>query len=182
MKEVEVKARLRDKEKIIDNLKEIGCVFKESCTQEDRVYVRNIGSPTDYLSNDVFLRIRVKNSNKIFFATKKRGVNNLDAAVEHEFEINSKKDMEYAIFLMGYKEALRVNKIRTVTHYSDSEICIDEVKELGNFIEMEKLTEEGDSEIIQEELFKFLESVGIDRKDRVTSGYDILILEKQNLR
>ena len=67
MKEVEIKARLREKEKITNNLKKLGCIFEESCTQEDIVYVRNVGSLTDYLSNDVFLRIRVKNDNKVFF-------------------------------------------------------------------------------------------------------------------
>ena len=132
---------------------------------------------TDYLSNDVFLRIRVKNDNKVFFTVKKRGLNNLDA-IEHEVEINIKEEMEKALLLLGYKEAVRVSKTRVVTHYNDCEICLDDVKELGTFIEMEKLTQEGDSELIQTELFKFFESIGIDRKDRVTSGYDILMIKK----
>lgn len=105
--------------------------------------------------------------------------NDLDA-IEHEVEVSSKKEMEEAIFLMGYKEALRVNKTRAITHYDNCEICIDVVENLGIFIEMEKLTEDGDSEKIQDELFKFFESIGIAREDRVTSGYDVLTLQKSH--
>ena len=42
----------------------------------------------------------------------------------------------------------------------------------------EKLADDGDSEKIQEELFKFFESLGIKKEDRAFSGYDILILQK----
>jgi adenylate cyclase class 2 len=177
MKEVEIKARLIDREKITDNLKKLCCVFEKPCTQEDVVYVKSTGSLVNYRSNDVFLRIRVKNGNKIFFAVKKRMSNDLDA-IEHELEINSKEEMEQALLLLEYKEAVRISKNRVVTHYNDCEICIDDVDDLGTFVEMEKLTEEGDSRAIQEEMFKFLESIGIDSKDRVNSGYDILMLEK----
>jgi predicted adenylyl cyclase CyaB len=85
--------------------------------------------------------------------------------------------MEKALILMGYKEAVRINKTRIVTHYNGCEICVDEVDDLGTFIEMEKLTEDGDVDLIQEDLFRFFESIGINRSDRVTSGYDILKFE-----
>jgi adenylate cyclase class IV len=53
------------------------------------------------------------------------------------------------------------------------------VENLGSFIEMEKLSEEGDSEKIQEELFIFFESLGIQKPDREIFGYDILMLQKE---
>jgi predicted adenylyl cyclase CyaB len=79
---------------------------------------------------------------------------------------------------MGYKIAAKVNKTRVITHYDGCEICLDDVENLGSFIEMEKLTKEGDSEKIQEELFTFFESLGIKRQDRMISGYDILMIQK----
>ena len=79
---------------------------------------------------------------------------------------------------MGQREAVRINKIRTTTKHQGCEICIDEVEGLGSLIEMEKLTEAGDAEEIQEELFQFFVSLGIDPQDRLTKGYDILTLEK----
>ena len=61
------------------------------------------------------------------------------------------------------------------------EICLDEVKDLGNFIEVEKITDE-DPDKVQEELFRFLESVGVRREDRVVNGYDILMWRKQHTK
>jgi len=81
---------------------------------------------------------------------------------------------------MGYKKAMEIDKTRTITHFDGCEICIDEVKRLGSFIEMEKLTnEKGDAQKIQDELFKFFKTIGIDKKDRVMHGYDILMLQNR---
>lgn len=88
--------------------------------------------------------------------------------------------MEDALILMGYKEAVRIEKRRITTKYKGDEICIDEVTGLGSFMEMERLTKNGDVEKIQEQLFKFFKSIGIKKEDRVMSGYDILMLEKKS--
>jgi adenylate cyclase class 2 len=177
MKEVEIKATLRDKEKIMAKLKALGCAFEKAVTQEDTVYAKNVGSLKNFRNNDVFLRIRVKNGKKIIFTIKKRMSNDLDA-IEHEVEVSSKEEMHAAILMMGYSEAVRIKKSRVTTTYDGCEICIDEVDGLGSFIEMEKLTKEGDSEKIQEELFTFFETLGIKREDRMMSGYDILIMQR----
>lgn len=179
MKEIEIKARLKNPEEVIEKLKSLGCVFEDPITQRDVVYAENVGTLEIFRANKVFLRIRVKNNSKILFTLKKRGVNDLDS-LEHEVEISSKEEMEQIIALIGYREAVQVNKIRTITHYNGCEICIDDVENLGTFIEMEKLTESGDSEKIQEELFKFFESLGISRTDRAVSGYDILMMQKNS--
>jgi adenylate cyclase class 2 len=179
MKEIEIKAKLINREKIIEKLKSLGCVFEPAITQNDIVYAENIGSLEKFRSNEFFLRLRVKNNSKVFFTTKKRMANDLDA-IEHEVEVSSKPEMEQALLIMGYKEATRVNKTRIITHYDGCEICIDEVENLGTFIEMEKLTEEGNAEEIQEKLFRFFESIGISREERVMSGYDILMMQKES--
>ena len=159
-------------------LTELGCVFDEPITQKDVVFARNVASLKDFRTNDVFLRIREKNGPKYLFTIKKRMSNDLDA-IEYETAISSKEEMEQAILLMGYKEAIRVNKVRVITNYQGNEICIDDVEGLGAFIEMEKLTEKGDSEKIQTELFEFFKTLGIKPEDRVLSGYDILMWQKK---
>jgi len=58
-------------------------------------------------------------------------------------------------------------------------ICLDEVEGLGSFIEVEKTSAE-DGEAIQEELFNFLESLGVKREDRVFKGYDTLKYDSIN--
>ena len=80
--------------------------------------------------------------------------------------------------MMGYKMAVRIRKTRVITHYDGCEICIDEVVGLGSFIAMEKLTKSGNAVKIQDELFAFLKTVGVNPADRVHFGYDILMLQK----
>ncbi len=84
-----------------------------------------------------------------------------------------------ALELMGFHEAVKVNKSRTKTRYQDMEICLDEVKGLGAFIEVEKITE-GDGDAVQIKLFDFLMTIGVDPRDRVVNGYDTLMYKKLN--
>lgn len=44
-------------------------------------------------------------------------------------------------------------------------LCLDEVEGLGAFIEIEKMTSENDVLAVQEELYLFLENIGITKKD-----------------
>ena len=178
MREIEIKARLKDRDAVMANLAKLGCEFEAPIIQEDVVYAKHVGSLEAFNSNDVFLRIRVRSDRKIIFTLKQRKSANRLSATEHEVEIRSKEEMEKILSLMGFKEAVRINKKRVITHHDGCEICLDEVEGLGSFIEMEKLTEDGDAEAIQEDLFTFFQSLGIKKEDRVMVGYDILMLQK----
>ena len=176
MQEIEIKAVLKDREEIMRKLESLGCTLSDPIRQDDVIYVEHTGPLETFLSNRAFLRIRVNNGNEtIFTAKQKRGAL---VAIEHEVVVDSKGELEQMLGMMGYQKALEIHKTRLVTEYQGCEICIDEVEGLGTFIEMEKLSKDGDAETIQEELFKFFETLGISRADRVTKGYDILLLEK----
>ncbi len=79
---------------------------------------------------------------------------------------------------MGYYEAIKMTKKRQKCKHKDLTICLDEVEELGAFIEIEKLTSDKNVVEIQNELFKFLEELGIQKNDIAHKGYDILLYEK----
>ena len=145
MKEIEIKARLREKDSVMNRLEGLGCIFSEPVRQEDIVYAEKIGSLETFLSNKVWLRVRVNNGTDIIFTAKGERTTPL-VATEHEVKINSKEEIQKMLSLMGYQEAIRINKIRVTTEYNGCEICFDEVEGLGSFIEMEKLTESGDAE------------------------------------
>jgi predicted adenylyl cyclase CyaB len=59
-------------------------------------------------------------------------------------------------------------------------ICLDEVKELGSYIEVEKISEDDNANEVQNELFTFLESLGVNKENRETHGYDTLLYIKNN--
>ncbi len=135
-----------------------------------------------------FLRIRKARGSsseypggwKIIFNIKQPQSNELDC-IERETEINDADQMKGAIELLGYHQAIHVVKTRTKTKYQDMEICLDEVEELGSFIEVEKIVE-GEGETVQNELFGFLETIGVSKENRVLKGYDTLLYIKQNPR
>ena len=176
MNEVEVKARLKNPELILRQIKELGIKLSEPVRQADTVYAKTVGNVSEYMKNDHFLRIREKSDGRFIFTVKKPLTWKELTKTEHETEIKDAKELENAIFLMGYKVANKVIKERRTAKYKDYEICLDEVEKLGSFIEVEKMTN-GDVEVARKEITQFLFSLGVSPDDEVHKGYDIMAIE-----
>lgn len=181
--EIEVKARLKDKDAIMKKLATLGCEFSPVKTQDDMVWVEKTGTLNEFLSNKVFLRIRIQNGEKVIMTAKKPKALSGDGALvkrEHEVVVHSAEEARGILDMLGLKEAVRVVKKRQTCGYKEFEICVDEIENLGSFIEMEKIAEQEDAEAIQKEMFDFLGTLGILPEDQVKKGYDILMLEKNS--
>lgn len=178
MKEIEVKAHLRNKEQVLEKLTSLGCVLGEQVRQIDTVYTKIIGNLEEYLTNDHFVRIREKSDGRFIFTVKKPLSKVVLTKAEHETEIKDAKEFEQALFLMGYQLSNKVIKVRQTTKYKGFEICIDEVEKLGLFIEVEKMSD-GDVDVARKELNEFLVSLGVPSQDEVHKGYDIMVIENQ---
>ena len=176
MKEIEVKARLKNEDLVVKKLKSLGCVLSEPVRQIDTVYAKLIGNMDEYKKNDHFLRIREKSDGKNIFTVKRPLAWETLTKIEHETEIKNAEELEKAIFLMGYKVANRVVKSRRTAKFGELEICIDDVEKLGSFIEIEKMSD-GDTDLVRKELNKFLISLGISPHDETHKGYDIMAME-----
>jgi adenylate cyclase class 2 len=180
--EIEIKARLRDREAVMAKLTALGCIFSEPKTQDDMVWVAKTGSLEEFLSNPVFLRIRIQNDGAIVLTAKKSKAFTGDSSLvkrEHEVVVDSADEARNILEMLGLKEAVRVVKKRQKTNHSGYEICIDDIEGLGCFLELEKIGEESEAVRIQEEMIVFLESLGISAADKISKGYDILMLENQ---
>lgn len=177
--EIEVKARVNDLKKVEEKLLALGCVMSEPLKQNDITFYIKTDTPYDQLVHGQnILRIREQNGKSIF-TIKQTGINDLDS-FERETEISDSEEMRHAILLLGYSEAVRINKVRRKTMCQGYEICLDQVEDLGNFVEVEKITENEDPEKVQTELFEFLKQFGVTEADRVVNGYDTLIYRLQN--
>ena len=174
-KEIEVKAKAENLSLIRIKLEALGCTFTDPIVQDDTIFVNFDGDFTKFAPGTNFLRIR-KAKGKILFTLKQPQSNDLDC-IEKEVEVSDADQFRDALELMGYHEAVQVHKTRTKTKYKDMEICLDEVKGLGSFVEVEKITE-GDGDAVQTELFAFLQTLGVNKEDRVLRGYDILVYLK----
>jgi len=179
MKEIEVKAKISNKTEIVDKLTSLGFLFSKPITQHDFIFLHNtISSYNDITSGTNVLRIR-KQEGKIKFTLKKAVENEL-SCIEHEIVLNNAEQMRKILGYLHYDCLVEVKKTRQKANQNGISICVDHVEELGTFIEVEKMTHDTDLENVQEELFIFLESLGIKREDRVHQGYDTMIYYKKN--
>lgn len=177
MKEIEVKAHLKNENQVLEKLKQLGCTLSDPIRQVDTVYTR-IPAKTveEYLQNDHFVRIREKSDGKCVFTMKRPLSKEVLTKVEHETEIKDAKELEQALLLMGYQIANKVTKLRRTTRVGEFEICIDEVEKMGPFIEIEKMSDQ-DEVLVRKELNDFLASLGVSSEDEVHKGYDIMAIE-----
>jgi adenylate cyclase class 2 len=180
MYEVEVKARLRDKNSVIKKLKELGCKFSEELHQVDRIFLPDsISSLPEPLGTLVF-RVRQENDRTLF--TLKITQSNYLDCIEKELEIKDGKKMIEIIKLMKFKEFPKVDKKRIKTRLKGVEIVLDTVRGLGDFIEAEKIVTEKDPAVrkkMQGWLMEFLGKFGIKKEDQIIDGkYPTMLFEK----
>src|SRR5688572_22737341 len=136
-KEIEIKARVADMYALITKLEQLGCTISAPVTQHDTIFVaQDYGDFGEFHSGENILRVREQGDTS-FFTIKQPDLNEFDS-IEHEVEVSDPEEMRNAIRLMGYEEQAQVRKTRRKAHYDQWEICLDEVKDLGSFIELEE--------------------------------------------
>ena len=128
--------------------------------------------------------LRVRKSNDQYFFTLKISQSSRQDCIEKEMKIVEGEKMMEILKLIKYKEFALVDKKRIKTKYKGIEIVLDKVKNLGEFIEAEKIViheNREDRKKVQSELLDFLETIGVSKKDQVIDGkYDIMLYEKLN--
>ncbi len=175
MKEIEVKAYLKDKESVIKKLTDLGATFAKPIRQVDSVFECEEKVSENETKHSV--RIRYLDDGRCIFTAKDR-MKQVMANSEYETEIKDGKAMEQALALMGYAITSTLDKVRLVAHYQDLDICLDDVEELGSFIEVEKFSDEDPHQVV-EELFQFLMTLGISKEDQVFEKYDTMMEKLQ---
>lgn len=174
LKEIEVKARVLDLNQFVGQLQSFGVVLGPTLHQKDRVFLPNGVTFKTVGPGTCALRIREENE-KIVFTLKQRQNVEL-AAIEAEIEVKDASGLLKMIELLGFYEAVEIKKKRRKTQFNEYEICLDEVENLGSFVEVQKFSTE-DGETVQNELFEFLKQFGISEDSRERKGYDTLMAE-----
>lgn len=178
MREIEIKARIADRQAFIATLAERGVVVSEPVTQHDRVFGPTGVDGDDGANTSPWLRIRSETKDdtvKHFFTLKKSVTNQMDS-IEHETEVADDSELEKIISYINFTPYSDLTKIRQKAHMGDIELCIDTVEGLGDFVEAEKLTDEdADYDSVANQLWAVLERFGIQRSDHVEEGYDVLM-------
>ena len=176
MREIEIKAMAQDKASLLNAIKNAGIELSAPIKQHDVVYGQT--GVADNAPGSIWLRIRTENDTKTIFTLKQQHTGGLDS-IEHETEISDANELAAIIDTLGFTLYSDLTKTRQKAHYNDIEICLDEVENLGTFIEAEKLTDENsDGKGVVEQLWSELEKIGVDRSNEVFDGYDVLLNRK----
>lgn len=184
--EVEVKYFLCNKEQVLVNINQMGLKHNvENEIQNDSYYIpahRNFFE-TEIVSEWLRIRETEINCTLNFKQWLPIGSKEQDYCNEYETVVGDLFALKKIFELLDFKEIVRVCKVRNSWIYDDVEICIDEVENLGTFIELEILhkVEEGQISFIQEKFGKILKSIAAEVGKRDRRGYPYMILEKNKL-
>lgn len=183
MREIEIKVRVQDSDRLLDALDRKQIRLSEPIMQRDRVFGMP-GERGDDHNSLPWLRIRTETKageTKQIFTLKKPMTNQMDC-IEHETEVADEAELEKIILELGFEPYSDLTKIRRKARVDDIELCYDDVKGLGVFVEVEKLVaNDANYEIVAAELWALLESLGAVHDHQVHHGYDVLAKKRDGL-
>lgn len=176
MREIEVKAKLKNKEDFLQAAAAAGITFGEVVTQEDTTYETSL--PYADPNWNIF-RLR-KQSGKVILTMKYKASDRSRDNYEHETIVENEAEVIKMLERLGYVHGVIIQKQRRIATYQGLEFCMDEIKDLGSFVEVEKLVDgEVDIDAVQRELWTMLEKLGVNETDRTHKGYDTMMHELQ---
>jgi len=170
--EVEAKAHLDEPERVITSIIELGGHEIYFTVQRD-TYYRHPGR--DFARTDEALRIREEEGRS--FITYKGPKLDADTKSREELEVPlvDPKDLGVLLLRLGFDPVAVVEKRRRGYLVGTLEVCVDEVKGLGHFLEVEAREcedlEEGKTRVLG-----LLDALGLTRLER--KSYLELLLER----
>lgn len=175
MIEMELKALLKNRLQVMKKIEKFGCEWVLVGMQEDIIYEKN---DIQQIAHTPIFRIRKCGDKTIL--TLKVLEEDFDTAEELELNINDEKIMHKMLQTIGFLPKIQIVKRREMTKYKGFNICIDEVEGLGDFIEVEMISEKkNDKNIIYEEIRKILLEIGVEEQDLRKEKYYEMLLKKE---
>ncbi|CEG11584.1 conserved hypothetical protein [groundwater metagenome] len=99
-----------------------------------------------------------------------------EAKTRDEIEIKCGEEISEILTRLDFKAVANVKKSRTEYLFENLHICVDDVEQLGNFVEIE-----GKNLVDKGKIFEILKFFGIEKSESITKSYLELLTEK-NLR
>ncbi|PIN73741.1 class IV adenylate cyclase [Candidatus Woesearchaeota archaeon CG10_big_fil_rev_8_21_14_0_10_45_16] len=176
-KEIEIKVRVKSLKAVKETIAKV-CSFIKEIRQKDTYYV-----PTH---KDFFTEKRVT---EFFRVREQEGkdqvayhkVIDLDKKTEHsqEYEvgIDDPKKLKTILGFLGFKEAFIIDKHREYWQCGNFEVVLDNVKDLGEFIEVEVINSEKTKNFTKEYCLNFLKEHNISFLENISSSYPELMRE-----
>lgn len=187
MKEIEILVEiLEKKEKVLATLKKFEFIGKKEVI--DTYFfdpLRNESQPKEDEYPRQWLRVRKKaNKNYITFKEDFFKKDIWTHSEELETEIGDLRIVEEIIKKLGLKELVKIKNKKHTFETKDYEIVLEEVENLGLFLEVEKLNvkDEEDVDKIKKEIQQFMDDLGIKITKELNLGKPELMLRKNGTK
>lgn len=160
--EVEIRAKVNSFDKIKERLKEIEANFIKLERQMDKIFgaKKFLDSEHKIVEGGIVARIReIDDKRNLEF----KEISREKGGIELSCEVPNVEMAEKMLKKLDFEESFTVKKTREIYSYQDFEVCLDQVEQLGNFVEIEKmlnLKEEMDN--AKEECINLLKKISPD--------------------
>lgn len=180
MKEIEIKVQLENSNKLTELLKREAKLIKEE-RQIDEYFSPKENSFTAEDPVKEWLRLRDENGvcsiNYKYWHYDSAGRSN--HCDEYETTIKNAQEMRSILTALKFDPIIVVDKARKSYLYGEYEVSIDEVKNLGSFVEIElKSTKEVDPQQATDAMIEFLQKFDPGKVKRDFKGYPKLLLDQ----
>lgn len=176
-REIEMKFRIDNKNTFIDKLYSLGIVLSDYKNQHDKIYMLEGKSFKDLEKGECIIRIRIEENRQT--TTIKKYIDGIKDRQEVECEITDVDLFEEYLKLLNFKLLVEVIKKRAVGQYLGANITVDSVSDLGDFSEIEIISNDDNVEKAKERVEEIALRLGFDASNQVKMPYDEMIYERR---
>ncbi|MCB0749601.1 MAG: class IV adenylate cyclase [Ignavibacteriae bacterium] len=178
--EIEIKFPLHNPQDVREYLGNNCKLIEENIYQKDIYFTP---AHKNFMEPEIpYEYFRFRQSNNKYALTYKHlhpeGTYDIEYYDEYETGIENPEAMMRIINVLGFKEIVTVEKTRFTYTYKDTEICLDNVTNLGWFIEVESKKPGDNIQEIRESLMQILKEIGAEVGDTKATGYLDMLLKQ----
>jgi adenylate cyclase, class 2 len=181
IQEIEIQVKIKDPAVAEKQILKLGKFIKER--QQKDVYF--VLPQRDFFTKDMpdeYLRVRYEKDkshlNYSFLHFKDDGW--LLATDEYETLVEKPEIVEEIFNKLGLIPKVTVKKIRKYFQCEDFEVTLDNIDELGNFMEVEAKKDFGGAEVTRKHCEEFLKKLNVEYKINKDAGYPRMLYKKLN--
>jgi len=178
--EVEVKAMVMDMAALKSKLESMGAKFGRKAEQRDSYFKPRGFDKRPEGPGSWIVRIREDGGKRTL--TMKTLTEVLGAWKEYETRIDNAEQTRKMLEAMGLINAFTLNKKRIYGKLGEFEVLLDDVEELGKYLEVALESDEKEKDKSRERILKLMGEIGINENDIERRGYGEILGEKMGHR